>query len=197
MWNGCSLKEAQAAKELFCIGIHRREIMKRDSVETLQWRRSMALGSLHTVLSVTPGTQIYLRQTHRQLWWWTLTRSWLVARLFAPRPPPIGPSVNHLALMIFMCLRLCIVYHYSSSNSCSCLSFNIIISASFLPLKAPCLLLCSGSLLNHFSPVTGKLQSLPLPLLLLHSLPLLLSSFLLHALDLKPYECFRFLLCLQ
>lgn len=41
--------------------------MKSDSVETLPWRRSVALGSLHTVLSVTPGTQIYRRQTHRQL----------------------------------------------------------------------------------------------------------------------------------
>lgn len=50
--------------------------------------------------------------------------------------------------MIFMCLRLCIVYHLSSSNPCSCLSFNIITSLS-LSLLEICLL--CDSLMDNFS----------------------------------------------
>lgn len=78
-------------------------------------------------LSVTLSTQIYLCQINRGT---KMMDSDLVMTC-SPRLPhssatnwPIRQSIGP---MIFMCLRLCIVYHPGSSVLCSCLSFTIII----------------------------------------------------------------------
>ena len=106
--------------------------------------------------SVILSTQIYLWQINREPEWWTPTQSWLVACL--PHSSATNwPICQSSGAMIFMCLRLCIVYHRSSSDPCSCLSFTIIIFRS-PPRTFACLLLYSDSLLDHFPPpVIGKL----------------------------------------
>lgn len=93
--------------------------------------------SLQCTQSVTASAGIYLWQINLELWWRTLASTWLVACL-AHLCTTNWPICQSSGLMIFMCLGLCIVYHYSSSNPWSCLSFNIIISVS-LSLSEGCL----------------------------------------------------------
>lgn len=101
--------------------------------------------------------------------------------------------------MIFMCLGLCIVHHFGSSNPCSCLSFTIIISLP--PRKFHCLLLHSHSLLDHFFLSQGNYKVCP-PSLPPHSsstfsCSLLLFLSLAPCPGFKPNEFFTFPLCLH
>lgn len=84
--------------------------------------------------SLTLSTQIYLRQINRELEWRTLTQSWLVVCLLYSLATN-WPICQSAGVMIFMCLRLCIVYHLCSSNHCSCLSFTIIVPLGSLPVS--------------------------------------------------------------
>lgn len=143
--------------------------------------------------SVILSTQIYLWQINREPEWWTPTQSWLVACL--PHSSATNwPICQSSGAMIFMCLRLCIVYHRSSSDPCSCLSFTIIIfrsppgrlpasfstpTPSWIISPPPSLANCKVDNLHSLLPFSPRLPSLA------------------ACLDLNPNESFTFPLCLQ